>query len=146
HDPDADEHLADGLPGQAVEHGRVGASEDQGEERHEGLEALGRLEVDAREPDADELERRIHDEQDHEIDADGERANPEARGTRPNHGAYNIAMISVRDGQNQILHQLAASTPPELVAVTRARERVLAEDLLAPFDVPPTDNSAVDGY
>ncbi|HKQ66765.1 MAG TPA: gephyrin-like molybdotransferase Glp [Methylomirabilota bacterium] len=55
-------------------------------------------------------------------------------------------MISVQDGQNQILRQLAEPTPPEVVAVTRARERVLAEDLLAPFDVPPSDNSAVDGY
>jgi molybdopterin molybdotransferase len=55
-------------------------------------------------------------------------------------------MISVQDGQNQILSQLAEATPPEVVAVTRARERVLAEDLLAPFDVPPSDNSAVDGY
>jgi molybdopterin molybdotransferase len=55
-------------------------------------------------------------------------------------------MISVQDGQNQILRQLAEPTPPEVVAVTRARQRVLAEDLLAPFDVPPTDNSAVDGY
>jgi molybdopterin molybdotransferase len=55
-------------------------------------------------------------------------------------------MISVQDGQNQILRQLAEPTPPEVVAVTRARERVLAEDLLAPFDVPPCDNSAVDGY
>jgi molybdopterin molybdotransferase len=55
-------------------------------------------------------------------------------------------MISVQDGQNQILRQLADPTPPEVVAVTRARDRVLAEDLQAPFDVPPTDNSAVDGY
>jgi molybdopterin molybdotransferase len=55
-------------------------------------------------------------------------------------------MISVPDGQNQILRQLTESTPPEVVAVTRARDRVLAEDLLAPFDVPPADNSAVDGY
>jgi molybdopterin molybdotransferase len=55
-------------------------------------------------------------------------------------------MISVQDGQNQILRQLAESTPPEVVAVTRARDRVLAEDLPAPFDVPPADNSAVDGY
>jgi molybdopterin molybdotransferase len=55
-------------------------------------------------------------------------------------------MISVQDGQNQILRQLTEPTPPEVVAVTRARERVLAEDLDAPFDVPPTDNSAVDGY
>ena len=55
-------------------------------------------------------------------------------------------MISVQDGQNQILRQLPEPTSPEIVAVTRARERVLAEDLHAPFDVPPTDNSAVDGY
>jgi molybdopterin molybdotransferase len=55
-------------------------------------------------------------------------------------------MISVQDGQNQILRQLAESTPPEVIAVTRARHRVLADDLHAPFDVPPTDNSAVDGY
>ena len=55
-------------------------------------------------------------------------------------------MISVRDGQNQILAQISAPAPPELLAVTRARERVLADDLRAPFDVPPTDNSAVDGY
>jgi molybdopterin molybdotransferase len=50
-------------------------------------------------------------------------------------------MISVQDGQNQILRQLAEPTPPEVVAVTRARDRVLAEDLPA-----PSDNSAVDGY
>jgi molybdopterin molybdotransferase len=55
-------------------------------------------------------------------------------------------MISVQDGQNQILRQLAQPTPPEVVPVTRARDRVLAEDLPAPFDVPPADNSAVDGY
>ena len=55
-------------------------------------------------------------------------------------------MISVHDGQNQILHHLAEPTSPEVVTVTRARDRVLAEDLPAPFDVPPADNSAVDGY
>jgi len=55
-------------------------------------------------------------------------------------------MISVQDGQNLILRRLPEPTSPEIVAVTRARERVLAEDLRAPFDVPPTDNSAVDGY
>ena len=55
-------------------------------------------------------------------------------------------MISVRDGQDQILAQIREPVPPELLAVTRARERVLADDLRAPFDVPPTDNSAVDGY
>jgi molybdopterin molybdotransferase len=55
-------------------------------------------------------------------------------------------MISVRDGQNRILAQVAAPTPPELVPLTRALARVLAGDVTAPFDVPPADNSAVDGY
>ncbi len=55
-------------------------------------------------------------------------------------------MISVQDGQNRILTQITSPTPPELLLLGRARGRVLAEDVTAPFDVPPTDNSAVDGY
>ena len=55
-------------------------------------------------------------------------------------------MISVRDAQNHILSRVTAPLSPELVPITRALGRVLAEDLRAPFDVPPTDNSAVDGY
>ena len=98
------------------------------------------------EPAADEPERELHEEKDQEIEECGERADPEARRAALSHAAYNIAMISVRDGQNQILAQFTQPTPPELLAVTRARKRVLAEDLRAPFDVPPTDNSAVDGY
>jgi molybdopterin molybdotransferase len=55
-------------------------------------------------------------------------------------------MISVRDGQDRILAQVAAPLPPEQVPLTRALGRVLADDVRAPFDVPPADNSAVDGY
>jgi molybdopterin molybdotransferase len=55
-------------------------------------------------------------------------------------------MISVRDGQVRILAQVTTVTSPEWLAVGRACNRVLAEDLRAPFDVPPSDNSAVDGY
>ena len=55
-------------------------------------------------------------------------------------------MISVRDGQQHILAQVAAPVPAELVVVTRALGRVPAGDVRAPFDVPPADNSAVDGY
>ncbi|OLC16627.1 MAG: hypothetical protein AUH29_04720 [Candidatus Rokubacteria bacterium 13_1_40CM_69_27] len=55
-------------------------------------------------------------------------------------------MISVRDGQNRILAQVTQRTPPELVPLADARDRVLWEAARAPFDVPPTDNSAVDGY
>ncbi len=55
-------------------------------------------------------------------------------------------MISVREGQEHILARLAVPVPPEVLPVTRVLARVLAGDVEAPFDVPPADNSAVDGY
>lgn len=55
-------------------------------------------------------------------------------------------MIAVREGQEHILGQIQAAVPAEVVPVTRALARVLAADVQAPFDVPPADNSAVDGY
>jgi molybdopterin molybdotransferase len=55
-------------------------------------------------------------------------------------------MISVQEGQARILAQVTSVAPPELVPVAHALGRVLADDLQAPFDVPPADNSAVDGY
>jgi molybdopterin molybdotransferase len=55
-------------------------------------------------------------------------------------------MIAVREGQDRILGRIAGAVPAEVVPVTRALARVLADDLRAPFDVPPADNSAVDGY
>jgi molybdopterin molybdotransferase len=61
-------------------------------------------------------------------------------------GIIRAIMISVRDGQDRILAEIAAPVPPEMVPLTRAYGRVLADDVRAPFDVPPADNSAVDGY
>jgi molybdopterin molybdotransferase len=55
-------------------------------------------------------------------------------------------MISVRDARERILARVSGPLSPELVALGRALGRVLADDLRAPFDVPPSDNSAVDGY
>jgi molybdopterin molybdotransferase len=55
-------------------------------------------------------------------------------------------MIPVREAQAHVLAQVAGAVPPEVVPVTRALARVLASDVQAPFDVPPADNSAVDGY
>src|SRR5216117_3164087 len=55
-------------------------------------------------------------------------------------------MISVQDGQNRILTQIGEVTALEFLPLGRALGRVVAEDVRAPFDVPPTDNSAVDGY
>ncbi|HUG38333.1 MAG TPA: molybdopterin molybdotransferase MoeA [Candidatus Limnocylindrales bacterium] len=55
-------------------------------------------------------------------------------------------MISVQDAQNAVLAQVAGPLAPEVVPVPAALHRVLAEDVRASIDVPPTDNSAVDGY
>jgi molybdopterin molybdotransferase len=55
-------------------------------------------------------------------------------------------MISVRDGQERILAQIPGPLASEMLPVTRVLGRVLSENLRAPFDVPPSDNSAVDGY
>ena len=55
-------------------------------------------------------------------------------------------MISVADGLARILAQVARPLGPEIVRVARALGRVVAQDVEAPFDVPPADNSAVDGY
>ena len=55
-------------------------------------------------------------------------------------------MISVSDGQARILAQVITVAPPELIPVGRCLGRVTAEDVRSSMDVPPTDNSAVDGY
>jgi molybdopterin molybdotransferase len=55
-------------------------------------------------------------------------------------------VIAVREGQERILGQIGGPVPPEVLPVTRVLARVLASDVQAPFDVPPADNSAVDGY
>jgi molybdopterin molybdotransferase len=55
-------------------------------------------------------------------------------------------MISVDEGRARVLAQIVRPTRPEVVPLARGLGRVLARDLQAPFDVPPTDNSAVDGY
>jgi molybdopterin molybdotransferase len=55
-------------------------------------------------------------------------------------------MISVRDAQAHILDRITTTAPPELLPLASALGRVLAEDVRSEMDVPPTDNSAVDGY
>ena len=54
-------------------------------------------------------------------------------------------MISVPDAQARILAGIAAAAP-EIVPVAGCLGRITADDLRASVDVPPTDNSAVDGY
>ncbi|HET8579076.1 MAG TPA: gephyrin-like molybdotransferase Glp [Methylomirabilota bacterium] len=55
-------------------------------------------------------------------------------------------MISVHDGQAHILSRVTTVAPPELLPIGLGLGRVLAEDIRSEMDVPPTDNSAVDGY
>ena len=55
-------------------------------------------------------------------------------------------MLSVSAAQSQILARIPSPAPPEVVTVAGALGRVLAEDVRSTTDVPPADNSAVDGY
>src|SRR5215831_14049700 len=55
-------------------------------------------------------------------------------------------MIPVADAIARVLAQVTAPTATEPCALPAALGHVLAEDVQAPFDVPPADNSAVDGY
>ncbi|MBI1894177.1 MAG: molybdopterin molybdotransferase MoeA [Candidatus Rokubacteria bacterium] len=55
-------------------------------------------------------------------------------------------MISVAEGQSRILAEIVPLREIEPLPVARSLGRTLAEDVLAPFDIPPADNSAVDGY
>lgn len=52
----------------------------------------------------------------------------------------------VDEAIDELLGRVPAPPPVERVALSDARGRVLAEPLLAPFDVPAWDNSAMDGY
>lgn len=54
-------------------------------------------------------------------------------------------MVSVTEALDVMLRDLAA-LPPERVSLLEARGRVLAEAICAPRDLPPRDNSAMDGY
>jgi molybdopterin molybdotransferase len=54
-------------------------------------------------------------------------------------------MLSFAEAQSRVL-ALAAVVPAERVALDDAAGRVLAEDVLAPCDLPAADGSAMDGY
>ena len=54
-------------------------------------------------------------------------------------------MIPVSEALEIVLGALEP-LPPERVSILDARGRVLAEEVAAPRDLPPRDNSAMDGY
>jgi len=55
-------------------------------------------------------------------------------------------LISLDDALASLLAQIVPLTGAETLATADARGRVLAADLVSPVDVPPADNSAMDGY
>jgi molybdopterin molybdotransferase len=68
-----------------------------------------------------------------------------ASNDRPHRHRYDADMLSVEEARERILSHftvLAAEETPLLDALGQ----VLAEDLTAPFDIPPLPNSAMDGY
>ena len=60
--------------------------------------------------------------------------------------AFGGKLMSVEEALAAIVERVPAVNEPETVALSRADGRVLAQTLHAPLDLPPFDNSAVDGY
>jgi molybdopterin molybdotransferase len=60
--------------------------------------------------------------------------------------AFGGPLIGLDEALKLLLERTAAVTGIAPVPLAAARGRVLAEDIVAPRDVPPHDNSAVDGY
>lgn len=54
-------------------------------------------------------------------------------------------VISAEEAISRVLSQVAVM-PPETKPILEALGQVLAEDVVAGFDIPPLDNSAMDGY
>ena len=60
--------------------------------------------------------------------------------------AFSGPLLPVADMERLIAERIAPVSETETVALTQARGRVLAAGIAAPLDLPPFDNSAVDGY
>jgi molybdopterin molybdotransferase len=60
--------------------------------------------------------------------------------------AFNGPLLPVADAERLIVERVAPVSECEIVTLREAMGRVLAEDVIAPVNVPPFDNSAVDGY
>src|SRR5580698_4235181 len=60
--------------------------------------------------------------------------------------AFNGPLLPVADAERLIVERVAPVSECEAVPLRAAAGRVLAEDVIAPVNVPPFDNSAVDGY
>jgi len=55
-------------------------------------------------------------------------------------------LLLLEDARAQVLAAIPAALPAEMVALSDSLGRVLAADVVAATDLPPWDNSAMDGY
>jgi molybdopterin molybdotransferase len=60
--------------------------------------------------------------------------------------AFNGPLLPVADAERLIVERVAPVDGQLTVTLREAAGRVLAQDVIAPVDLPPFDNSAVDGY
>lgn len=60
--------------------------------------------------------------------------------------AFEGGLISLPDAEKALMSRVAPAPASEEAALPDALGRILAEDIVAPCDVPPHDNAAVDGY
>jgi molybdopterin molybdotransferase len=60
--------------------------------------------------------------------------------------AFNGPLLAVADAERLIIERVAPVAGREAVSLREAAGRVLADNIIAPVNVPPFDNSAVDGY
>src|SRR5271157_3138264 len=60
--------------------------------------------------------------------------------------AFGGLLLSVEDGIRLIGERVEPVTGTETAELLEADGRILAADVLAPIDLPPADNAAVDGY
>ena len=59
---------------------------------------------------------------------------------------FNGPLLPVAEAEKMIGARVAAVSGQEMAPLRQALGRVLTADLIAPFNLPPFDNSAVDGY
>jgi molybdopterin molybdotransferase len=60
--------------------------------------------------------------------------------------AFNGPLLPIAEMERLIAERIVPVTEVETVRLAAARGRALARDIVAPIDLPPFDNSAVDGY
>ena len=60
--------------------------------------------------------------------------------------AFSGALLPLEEMERLIQQRVQPITGKETIALREAAGRVLARDVIAPLDLPPFDNSAVDGY